>query len=100
LREMLRVGRRGIVSFPNVAYRKLRAELANQGRAPRVYVEHGYQWHNTPYVRSLSIADFEDFCRDQGITILEQIALDTEADIRIYDDPNLNADVAVMVLSR
>jgi len=100
LREMLRVGRRGIVSFPNVAYRKLRAELAEQGRAPRVYVEHGYQWHNTPYVRSLSIADFEDFCRDQGITIHEEIALDTEADVRIYDDPNLNADVAVMVLSR
>ncbi len=100
LRDMLRVGRRGIVSFPNVAYRKLRAELADQGRAPRVYVEHGYQWHNTPYVRSLSIADFEDFCRDQGITIHQQIALDTEADVLIHDDPNLNADVAVMVLSR
>ena len=77
---MLRVGRRGIVSFPNVAYRKRRAELAEQGRAPRVHAEHGFQWHNTPYVRSLSIADFEDFCRQQGITIHQQIDLDTEAE--------------------
>ena len=99
LHDMLRVGRRGIVSFPNVAYRKLRAELAEHGRAPRVHAEYGFQWHNTPYVRSLSIADFEEFCRQQGFKICQQVALDTEADAPVYDDPNLNADVAVMVLS-
>jgi homoserine O-acetyltransferase/O-succinyltransferase len=98
--DMLRVGRRGIVSFPNVAYRKRRAELAQEGRAPRVHTQHNFQWHNTPYIRWLSIADFQAFCRQQGITIHEQIALDTEADARVHDDPNLNADVAVMVLSR
>ncbi len=100
LRDMLRVGRRGIVSFPNVAYRRLRTELAERGRAPRVHAEHGFQWHNTPYVRALSIADFEDFCRQQAITIHQQIALDTEANALVEEDPNLNADVAVMVLSR
>ncbi len=100
LSDMLRVGRRGIVSFPNVAYRKLRAELAEHGRAPRVHAEHGFQWHNTPYVRSLSIADFEDFCRQQGVTIHQCIALDTEANTLVDENPNLNADVAVMVLSR
>ena len=99
LRDMLRVGRRGIVSFPNVAYHKLRAELAEQGRAPRVHAEHGFQWYNTPYLRFLSIADFEEFCRQQGFTIHRQIALDTEAGSRVVDDPNLNADVAVLVLS-
>jgi homoserine O-acetyltransferase/O-succinyltransferase len=99
LRDMLRVGRRGIVSFPNVAYRKLRAELAEQGRAPRVHAEYGFQWHNTPYVRSLSISDFEEFCRQQGFKICQQVALDTEANALVQDDPNLNADVAVMVLS-
>ena len=66
---------------------------------PRVHAEHGFQWHNTPYLRFLSIADFEEFCRQQGFTIHQQIALDTEADSRVVDDPNLNADVAVMVLS-
>jgi len=100
LRDMLRVGHRGIISFPNVAYHKRRAELAEQGRAPRVHAEYGFQWHNTPYVRSISIADFEEFCREHDVTILERIALDTEADTLVYDNPNLNADVAVMVLSR
>ena len=47
----------------------------------------------------LSIADFEEFCRQQGFKIHQQIALDTEADAQVHDDPNLNADVAVMVLS-
>lgn len=99
LHDMLRVGRRGIVSFPNVAYRKLRTELAEHGRAPRVHAEYGFQWHNTPYVRSLSIADFEEFCRQQGFKIVQQVALDTEADAPVHDDPNLNADVAIVVLS-
>jgi homoserine O-acetyltransferase/O-succinyltransferase len=99
LHDMLRVGRRGIVSFPNVAYRKLRAELAEHGRAPRVHAEYGFQWHNTPYVRSLSIADFEEFCQQQGFKICQQVALDTEADAPVYDNPNLNADVAIVVLS-
>ena len=80
LHEMPRVGGRGIVSFPNIAYHKRRTELAEQGRAPRVHAEYGFQWHNTPYVRSLSIADFEDFCRQQGFTIHQRVALDTEAE--------------------
>jgi homoserine O-acetyltransferase/O-succinyltransferase len=99
LHDMLRVGRRGIVSFPNVAYRKLRTELSEHGRAPRVHAEYGFQWHNTPYVRSLSIADFEEFCRQQGLKICQQVALDTEAHALVHDDPNLNADVAIVVLS-
>jgi homoserine O-acetyltransferase len=100
LRDMLRVGRRGIVSFPNVAYHKRRRELAEEGRSPRVHADYGFQWYNTPYVRMISIADFEDFCREQGVTIHERIALDTEADALVHGDPNLNADVAVMVLSK
>jgi homoserine O-acetyltransferase len=100
LDDMLRVGRRGIVSFPNIAYHKRRAELAEAGRSPRVQAEQGFQWYDTPYVRSLSIADFEDFCHQRGVTIHQQIAMDTEADVLVHDNPNLNADVAVMVLSR
>jgi len=100
LHDMLRVGRQGIVSFPNLAHRKLRVQLAEQGRAPQVQAECGFHWHNTPYVRSLSIADFEQFCREQGFTIHREIALDTEADTQVAEDPNLNADVAVVVLSK
>lgn len=97
--DMVRVGRRGIVSFPNFAYWKLRQQLSEQGRAPRAQALR-FQWYNTPNMRFLTIADFLDFCRERDIRIHEQVALDTENDQQVYDDPNLNADVAVFVISR
>jgi homoserine O-acetyltransferase len=100
LGDMLRVGRRAIVSFPNIAYRKFRHQLAAEGRAPRLQGEDGFAWHDTPNVRCLSIADFEEFCNDHGIHIEERIALNTGLDQRIDTNPNLNADVGVFVLSR
>jgi len=98
--EMLRVGRRGIVSFPNLGYHKLRLQLAEEGRAPLVAVGGGTRWHDTQNVRFLTIADFDEFCREEGIQIHQHVALDTEAGRTVDDDPNLNADMAIVVLSR
>jgi homoserine O-acetyltransferase len=100
LREMLRVGRTGIVSFPNLAYHKLRRMLAEEGRAPRTSGILGYEWYNTPNIRFLSITDFEDFCQAHRYRVHRRIALDTEADTEVFDDPNRNADLAIFVLSR
>ena len=50
LRDMLRVGRRGIVSFPNIAYREFRRQLVAEGRAPRLHGADGLSWYNTPNV--------------------------------------------------
>ncbi|MBC8874050.1 MAG: homoserine O-acetyltransferase [Planctomycetes bacterium] len=98
--EMLRVGRRGIVSFPNLGYHKLRRQLAEEGRAPLVAVGGGTRWHDTQNVRFLTIADFDEFCREEGIQIHQHVALDTEAGRTVDDDPNLNADMAIVVLSK
>ena len=98
--EMLRVGRQGIVSFPNLAYRDYREQLAREGRAPRLHGAQGFSWHNTPDVRFLSIADFEEFCRAEGIRIHQRVALDTRSGRQIFDDPNLHADLAIAVLSK
>jgi methionine biosynthesis protein MetW len=98
--EMLRVGQKGIVSFPNLGYHRLRSQLADDGRAPRVDAEDGFRWYNTPNVRFLSIADFEQFCRDKGYHILKRVALDTEEGCEVSDQPNLRADVAIYVVSR
>jgi len=98
--EMLRVGRRGIVSFPNLGYHKLRRQLAEEGRAPLVAVGGGPRWHDTQNVRFLTIADFDEFCREEGIRIHQHVALDTEAGRAVDDDPNLNADMAIVVLSK
>lgn len=98
--EMLRVGRRSIVSFPNFAYHKLRRMLQEEGKAPISSGLLRHEWYNTPNIRFLSIADFEDFCRDHHITIHERIALDTEEGRVVTEDANLMADMALFVISR
>ena len=98
--EMLRVGRRSIVSFPNFAYHKLRRMLQEEGKAPISSGLLRHEWYNTPNIRFLSIADFEDFCRDHHITIHKRIALDTEEGRVVTEDANLMADMALFVISR
>ncbi|MCL2347387.1 MAG: homoserine O-acetyltransferase [Planctomycetaceae bacterium] len=100
LDEMLRVGTRGIVSFPNLGYYRYRDMLAKSGRAPQLDDVPSHKWYNTEDVRFLTISDFEDFCTDKGYRIHQTVALDTEKGIPVTDDPNLNANVAIVVLSR
>ncbi|NQU21572.1 MAG: hypothetical protein HQ567_09830 [Candidatus Nealsonbacteria bacterium] len=46
------------------------------------------------------MADFEDFCREKGIQVHRRLALNTELETQVEEDANLQADVAIMVLSR
>lgn len=98
--DMLRVGRRCIVTFPNFAYHKLRKMFAEQGRAPVSPGVLRHKWYNTPNIRFLSIDDFEEFCTQRGILVHRRLTLDTEAGIEINNEPNLNADLAIFVISR
>jgi len=98
--EMLRVGALGIVSFPNLAFHKLRRILAEEGRAPRTYGWLRDKWYDTADIRFLSITDFEDFCREKGLRIQRRITLNTEAGTEVTEDANQNADLAIFVLSR
>jgi methionine biosynthesis protein MetW len=102
LTDMLRVGNTCIVSFPNLAYAPLRRQLYEGGRAPRATRLLGYTWFESPNIRFLSIADFEDYCVNNRIKIHKMIALDTQRGIDVprTADPNLNADVAIFVISR
>jgi methionine biosynthesis protein MetW len=96
LKEMLRVGREAVVSFPNFAYRAHRAAIA-AGRMP-VSRHLPYQWYDSPNLRFFTIADFELLCADHGIEIRELQAFDQGEPVT--DDPNLNADVALYRLGR
>ena len=99
INEILRVGHIGIVSFPNLAFRQLRHILTKEGRAPRGYGWIRAQWYDTPDVRFLSIADFEAFCREKSIRIHRRIGLNTEDGTEVFQDPNLDADLAIFVIS-
>ncbi len=100
LMEIIRIGRRGILSFPNFAYSKLRRMLYEQGRAPESEGVLRYKWYNTPNRRFFSIADFEDLCRERNIHVYRKVAMDTEAGQEVAEDPNYNADLAIFVISR
>jgi homoserine O-acetyltransferase len=98
--EMLRVGRCCLVTFPNFAYRKLRHMMAVEGRSPKGGGVYQSEWWNTPNRRFPSILDFEEFCAARAIRIDPAVYLDSETGRRVTDDPNLNADVAIVVLRR
>ena len=100
LNEMLRVGRRGIVSFPNAAFHRHRERLARDGRVPETSVLHSHRWYDAPPIRLFSIRDFEELCRERGLRIERRIALDTGSGREVDRDPNREADLAIFVLCR
>ncbi len=100
IKEMLRVGRKSIVSFPNFAYHKLRRMLYEEGRSPRSTSLLRYEWYNSPNIRFFSIEDFKVFCDERNIKIHECITLDTEEGSIVTEDPNSMADMAIFVISR
>jgi methionine biosynthesis protein MetW len=73
MREMLRVGREGIVTFPNFGYWKNRLQFA-RGHMP-VSDSLPYEWFDTPNVHLCTIADFERFCDERRIRIVERKVL-------------------------
>ncbi len=89
--EMLRVGRQGIVSFPNFGYWPQRLQIM-RGRMPVSDVL-PYLWYNTPNVHLCTLTDFEDFCSAHGVRILERIVMQGERRVRFA--PNLRGSVAV-----
>ncbi len=76
IRAMLRIGAKGIVSFPNFSHWGVRARLLLTGHAP-VTRQLPYEWHNTPNIRVITIKDFRKFARDAGFTILKEVAINT-----------------------
>ena len=100
LAELVRVGRQGIVSFPNFAHRPMREMLFVQGLAPKEPGFFDYEWYNTPNRRFASILDFQNLCAAMGIRITRQIYIDSRAGREVTEDPNLNADIAIAVVTR
>lgn len=91
LRETARVGRVGILSFPNFAHWPNRLSVV-QGRMP-VTRALPYQWYDTPNIRVGTFADFEVLARRNGLRILDSFGFHAGRAVRRW--PNLRASVAV-----
>ena len=96
LRETARVGRIGIVSFPNFAHWPNRLHVVG-GRMPVTRVL-PYQWYDTPNIRVGTYADFEVLARKDGLRILDAFGIQNGAPVRRW--PNLRASVAVFKFER
>ena len=91
LRETARVGRTGIVAFPNFAHWPNRLSVA-RGRMP-VTRRLPYQWYDTPNIRVGTFKDFEVLARKNRLRILDSFGLDNGQVVRTL--PNLLASRAV-----
>ncbi len=96
MREMLRVGREAIVSFPNFGHWQARLQVA-LGRMP-VSKELPYQWYDTPNVHLCTLDDFEDFCRRLGVRVLERLVLHEDRAVTLL--PNFLGSLAAFRLGR
>jgi methionine biosynthesis protein MetW len=95
LREMLRVGRHGIVAFPNFGHWSTRLSHLFSGRAPRTEL-FPYDWYESPNLHFLTVHDFALLCQKEHWTIERQIFL--RGTRRVRRSPNFLSEVAVFSL--
>lgn len=93
--EMLRVGRRAIISFPNFGHWNVRWSMLFTGQAPKTKL-FPYDWYNSPNIHFLSIQDFENLCEEHGFPIEKRYFLAGSSRITML--PNLMAQTAVFLL--
>jgi methionine biosynthesis protein MetW len=101
IKEMLRVGKKAIVSFPNFGYWRARAQLFFRGRMP-VYGLLPFKWYETPNIHMLTIKDFRRFCRDNSFKIIREMSLLSSRDLKLVGSKllaNLLAEEGIFVIA-
>lgn len=103
LHELLRIGRRAVVSIPNFGYWRVRASLLFGGRMP-VTKELPYSWYDTPNIHFCTIADFLDMVEEIGATVEKAVVLNRNGQRVTFRLPwstlNLFGQQAVFLLRR
>ena len=100
IKEMARVGKKCIISFPNFGYLPIRLQLLVNGRMPKS-PRLPYEWYDTPNIHLTTLADFRDFCRAADLRILREIPLRTKGEGKCRQVkflPNLMADAAIFMV--
>ena len=101
LKEMMRVGTEGIVTFPNFGHWKSRLNLALGGRMPLTRSLPN-EWYDTPNIHLCTLKDFEQLCHKLGFTIMERQAVDHshKSRLRVKLFPNLLGEIALYRFQR
>jgi methionine biosynthesis protein MetW len=97
LEDMLRVGRRGIVAFPNFGHWRVRLAHLLTGRAPKTKL-FPHDWYDSPNIHFLTVHDFEAMAVAQNWTVERRIFLQGSRKVNML--PNLLAEVAVFLVRK
>ena len=99
--EMLRIGKKGIVTFPNFGNWKSRYYLTRKGRMP-VSRFMPYQWYDTPNIPFCTVKDFDALCVAKNIRVLTRTVVDSQHQGNWYIKlwPNLLGEIAIYHLTR
>jgi methionine biosynthesis protein MetW len=96
LKEMLRIGQRGIVAFPNFGHYTVRLSILRTGRAPQTEL-FPYDWWDSPNIHFFTVLDFEALARRQHWNLERRIFLAGQRQVTMF--PNLMAEIAVFLVS-
>ena len=103
LNELLRVGKKAIVTIPNFGHWKVRLNLLFKGTMP-VTKSLPHQWHNTPNLHMCTIKDFSDFCDNKKIKFIKSLALDGEKLLNIsrtnLGKRNLFSEIGIFLIEK
>ena len=72
IEEMLKIGKKVVVSFPNFGYWRVRFYLFFKGKMPKSKML-PYTWYNTPNIHLLTVKDFFEFCAERNIKVTQQV---------------------------
>jgi len=101
LSELLRIGRRSVVSLPNFGHWRVRLSLSLKGRMPRT-VALDYAWYDSPNIHLCTIADFVALTLESGAVIERALAINARGQTRAMRahawGPNLFAEGAIFLL--
>ena len=101
IKELLRVGKKAIVTIPNFGHWKVRLKLLINGTMP-LTENLPYEWHNTPNLHMCTIKDFFIFCEKRNIKIFKSLALNqdkiSEINIKNLKYKNLMSDLGIFLI--
>ncbi len=97
--DLLRIGRKVIVSFPNFSHWRCRIQLLFTGKAPKTR-QLPFTWDNSPNIHCLSLKDFEEFCDRLGVKIEKRIPMIKTRLSPVKFAPNFFAEQAIYLTSK
>lgn len=101
LKDLLRIGNKVVVSFPNFSHWACRFQMLVHGRTPTTN-QLPYTWYNTPNIRVITLKDFRSFVKDAGFKIIKEAAINTQnQDLHgniILILPNLRATYGIFLI--